>query len=68
MNRIPLKYKSERQRQVLTLEARTSKRGDVFFLVSWDDEKDYICFKHMSSALDFINTNFNIDGFGHITF
>lgn len=68
MNRIPLKYKSDLHRQVLTLESRCSRKGDVYFLVGWDDGKDYVCFQHMTSALDFINTNFNSDGFGHLTF
>lgn len=57
MKRIPMKYNSEEKEVIIKLTSRCSKLGDSFFMVEYGEDL-YACFKHMSSAMDFIETNF----------
>lgn len=57
MKRIPMKYNSSEDEVVLKLTSRSDKKGNVFFMVE-SGEDDYVCFTHLSSALDYIQTNF----------
>ena len=59
MKRIPKMYNSEEQEVVLKLSTRCTKKGDLFFMVSFGD--DYACFNHLSSAMDYIQSNFKED-------
>lgn len=58
IRRKPLKHISFVERNVLTIDARVDKLGNQFYCVDYGD--DYVCFQNMSSAIDFINTNFNV--------
>jgi hypothetical protein len=61
MKRIPLMYQSEEQTKDLVLSTRSNKLGEVFHVVEYlnnDGSKDYAFFSHLSSALDFIHSNF----------
>lgn len=62
MKRKALKHISFVDKQILTIESRVDKLGNQFLCVSYG-ENDYVCFEKMSSVLDFINTNFNINPF-----
>lgn len=55
-----LKYRSELQRTICSLEARCTRLGDVYFFVTYttnENKEAYASFKHLSSAIDFIETN-----------
>lgn len=61
MKRIPRKYNSEKQADLLVLSTRADKFGNVFYCVEYlnnDGNPDYVTFQHLSSALDFIQSNF----------
>ena len=60
MNRIPRLYNSESLSVDLFLSTRCDKTGDIFHVVEYMNNglKDYAAFKHLSSALDFIQSNF----------
>ena len=63
MKRKPLKYNSVEVDVIIKLSSRTGKTGEVFFMVDYTNNNgtpDYVCFNHLSSALDFINTNFKM--------
>lgn len=49
-------YNSSERDMILKLSTRVDKSGNVFFCVEYDG--DYCTFSHLSSALDFINSNF----------
>ena len=54
-------YQSEEQTKDLVLSTRSNKLGEVFHVVEYlnnDGSKDYAFFSHLSSALDFIHSNF----------
>lgn len=62
MKRVPLFYKTEELKQNLRLSTRVDKLGNVFHVVEYfdsDDKPNYSFFVHLSSALDFIHSNFN---------
>ena len=62
MKRVPLFYKTEELNQDLRLSTRVDKLGNVFHVVEYfdsDDKPNYSFFVHLSSALDFIHSNFN---------
>lgn len=56
MKRVPKMYNSSERDMILKLSTRVDKSGNVFFCVEYDG--DYCTFGHLSSALDFINSNF----------
>ena len=56
MKRIAKMYNSEEKECIVKLTSRCDKAGNVFFCVHFQD--DYATFAHMSSALDFIQSNF----------
>lgn len=61
MKRVPLFYQTEEQVKDLVLSTRTDKMGNILQCVEYlnnDGSKDYAMFKNLSSALDFIQTNF----------
>lgn len=63
MKRIPLFYKTDENEKVLSLSTRSDKFGNIFHCVEFpcdnsETGKDYAMFSHLSSALDFIQTNF----------
>lgn len=63
MERLPLMYKTEERERVLSLSTRSDKLGNILHCVEFPDSKceggkNYVMFQHLSSALDFINTNF----------
>lgn len=61
MKRIAKMYNSVERQQLLTLTTRADKLGNIFHVVEYsnnDGSKDYACFAHLSSALDFIQSNF----------
>lgn len=61
MKRIPTLYNSDLEQTELTLSTRTDKLGNIFHYVEFynnDGTKDYARFEHLSSALDFIHSNF----------
>lgn len=61
MKRVPLFYKTEEVKQDITLTTRRDKLGNVFHVVEYvdnHDKSDYAFFTHLSSALDFIQSNF----------
>lgn len=51
-----MKYNTTEQEVIIKLSTRCDKFGNCTFMVEYND--DYACFQHMSSALDFIQTNF----------
>lgn len=54
-------YNSELIGTQLTLESRCDKMGNVYHYVTYLDNNDvqqYVRFSKLSSAFDFINTNF----------
>lgn len=66
MKRKPKMYTSQPIQDVLKIETRQDKLGNVQFCVSFprklDDGSDvleYFFFNHLSSALDFIQSNFS---------
>lgn len=61
MKRIPTLFNSTEQEKLLTLSTRTDKLGNVYHYVEYsnnDGSQDYARFQHLSSALDFIHSNF----------
>lgn len=61
MKRVPLFYQTEEECKDLSLTTRTDKLGNVLHCVEYlnnDGSKDYAFFTHLSSALDFIHSNF----------
>lgn len=61
MKFIPPFYSSEEQSKDLVLFTRADKFGNVYHYVEFknnDDSFSYARFGHLSSALDFINSNF----------
>lgn len=56
MKRVPRKYNSEETEVIIKLTSRCDKLGNSFYMVEYGS--DYAAFSHMSSALDFIQTNF----------
>lgn len=63
MQRVPLLCKTEEVDRELTLSTRVDKFGKIFHCVEFPDSdtpsgRNYALFEHLSSALDFIKTNF----------
>ena len=61
MKRIPTLYNSEEQEKLLTLSTRCDKLGNVYHYVEYfenDGTQNYARFAHLSSAMDFISSNF----------
>lgn len=60
MKRLPLMYKTKEKSQDLLLSSRSDKFGNILHCVEFTNNgvRDYAFFKHLSSALDFIETNF----------
>lgn len=61
MKRVPNFYKTEEQQKDLILSTRCDSLGNIFNCVEYlnnDGSNDYALFRHLSSALDFINSNF----------
>ena len=61
MKFIPSFYSSEEQSKDLVLSTRTDKCGNVYHYVEFknnDHSFSYARFNHLSSALDFIHSNF----------
>lgn len=61
MKRVPRFYNSEEKDFVLKLSTRCDKFGNVFYCVDYttpSGSADYVTFSHLSSALDFISSNF----------
>lgn len=63
MKRIPLFYRTDEVSKDLILTTRSDKTGNILHCVEFPDENSpsgmsYAMFSHLSSALDFINTNF----------
>lgn len=61
MKRISLFYQSEENQNDFVLSTRYDKLGNVFHCVeylNYDGSKDYAFFHQLSSAVDFINSNF----------
>lgn len=55
----PRKYNSDQVKMEVSLSMRKSKSGDLFYMVEFPlCELNYINFSDMSSALDFIKSNF----------
>lgn len=57
----PRIYNSEEVNHELKVCMRRDKLGNLFHCVEWlqdDGQKAYCCFNHMSSVLDFIDSNF----------
>lgn len=57
MKRLPRKFNSDENEVVLKLTTRCDKKGNIFYLVEFGS--DYFAFLHLSSALDFIQSNFS---------
>lgn len=61
MKRIPMKFKTEELSEVLCLSIRRDKLGNIYHCVDYvnaNGTSDYVMFSHLSSALDFIYSNF----------
>lgn len=61
MKRIPKLFNSEEVTQELKLSTRCDKLGNIFYCVEFNDNdgnRDYATFQHLSSSLDFIQSNF----------
>ena len=56
MTKKPLMYVTDEVAKIVELSTRVDKTGRVFFCVSFGD--DYSFFEHLSSAIDYINSNF----------
>lgn len=55
----PRKFNSDVVRMEVSLSMRKTRKGDLFYIVEFPlTECDYIAFSNMSSALDFIQSNF----------
>lgn len=61
MKRIPMKFKTEELSEELRLSTRRDKLGNIYHCVDYINNNgtpDYVMFSHLSSALDFIHSNF----------
>ena len=61
MKRIPIFYKTEEVNKDLTLSTRRDAVGNIWHVVEYsnnDNSTDYAFFEKLSSALDFIHSNF----------
>lgn len=63
MKRIPLLYKTDEVSKDLVLTTRSDHQGNILHCVEYPDNNtsagmSYAMFTHLSSALDFISTNF----------
>lgn len=63
MKRVPLLYKTTETQKQLVLTTRSDNRGNILHCVEFPDDNSpsgmsYAMFSHLSSALDFIQTNF----------
>lgn len=63
MKRVPLFYRTDEEDDLLSLFTRSDQFGIIFYCVEFPSDnsetgKDYVMFNHLSSALDFIQTNF----------
>lgn len=61
MKRIPNFYKTEEKSKDLVLTTRSDQLGNICHCVEYlnnDGTQDYAMFTHLSSALDFIHSNF----------
>lgn len=61
MKRNPLMFQTIERSQVLSLTTRADKLGNIVHCVEYtnsENRKDYAMFKKLSSAMDFISTNF----------
>lgn len=61
MKRVPNLYSSEEVTKELSISTRSDKLGNIFHYVEYlnnDGSSDYARFEHLSSALDFIHSNF----------
>lgn len=63
MKRVPLLFKTDVESVDISLSTRSDKLGNIYHCVEYPDEntpsgKSYVMFSHLSSALDFIQTNF----------
>ena len=61
MKRIPIFFKTEAVNKDLTLSTRRDALGNIWHVVEYmnnDNSPDYAFFEHLSSALDFIHSNF----------
>ena len=61
MRRIPMKYKTEELSEELRLSTRRDKLGNIYHCVDYvnaNGTPDYVMFSKLSSALDFIHSNF----------
>lgn len=56
MEKISKIYNSEEKDLIIKLSSRCDRKGNIFFCVNFGSE--YYTFAHMSSALDFIQSNF----------
>lgn len=64
MNFQPKYYKTHPLSQVLTLESVVDRKGNMMYAVSSSrgvNECKHYLFMHLSSAIDFISTNFCYD-------
>lgn len=62
MDFVPKYFKSHRLSKVLTLEAVRDIKGNVMYAVSvykGENKVSHYCFYKLSSAIDFINCNYN---------
>lgn len=60
--RKPTFYNTFEDKKELVLSTRSDKLGNVFHYVQYynaDGSSDYVRFSHLSSAMDFINSNFS---------
>lgn len=61
MKRNPFMYKTVERSQSLSLTTRSDKLGNILHCVEYtnnEGSRDYVMFKHLSSVIDFISTNF----------
>lgn len=62
MKRIPIRFKTDETSVILHVSTRVDKAGNIFYFVEYPNLDsgltEYVAFKHLSSALDFIQTNF----------
>ena len=60
MKQKPRKFNSVLKEQVLSVEMRSDKLGNLFYMVTYScaDLELYVCFESMTSVLDFIKSNF----------
>lgn len=56
----PIKFKSDLISTIITIESRQSRLGDIFYYVEYTFENQRFghAFKHLSSAIDFVQSNF----------